>query len=48
MDDRITDRIECTTYPIRLPDESIRKIVRQQEKQELLNNIVDKKVRYCE
>lgn len=42
MDDRITDRIECTTYPIRLPDESIRKIMRQQEKQELLNNIVDK------
>lgn len=43
MDDRITDRIECTTYPIRLPDESIRKIMRQQEKQDLLNNIVDKK-----
>lgn len=43
IDDRVTDRIECTTYPIRLPDESIRKIMRQQEKQELLNNILDKK-----
>ena len=39
MDDRITDRIESTTYLLRLPDESIRKILRQEEKDELLQKI---------
>jgi len=39
MDDRITDRIESNTYLIPLPEESIRKAVRQQEKNQLLNEI---------
>lgn len=39
MDDRITDRIESTTYLLRLPDESIRKILRRKEKDELLRKI---------
>lgn len=42
IDDRITDRIESTTYPIRLPDEPIRKAMRQQAKQNLLNDILNK------
>nr|DAK90355.1 MAG TPA: Replicative helicase [Caudoviricetes sp.] len=39
MDDRITDRIESTTYQVRLPEESIRRAVREQEKQKLLQEI---------
>lgn len=39
MDDRITDRIESTTFQIRLPEESIRKHIRQQEKDKLLQEI---------
>ena len=33
MDDRITDRIESTTYSVQLPEESIRKAMREQQKQ---------------
>lgn len=40
MDDRITDRIESTTFPINLPEESIRKSVRQQEKRKLMDEIM--------
>lgn len=39
MDDRITDRIDSTTYSIRLPEESIRREMRQQEKQQLLDEM---------
>lgn len=39
MDDRITDRIESTTYPVRLPEEPIRSEVRGQAKQKLLDEI---------
>lgn len=39
MDDRITDRIESTTYLLHLPEESIRKQMRQREKQKLLDEI---------
>ena len=39
MDDRITDRIDSTTLPVKLPEESIRKEVRQQEKDRLLEEI---------
>lgn len=39
MDDRITDRIESNTYLIHLPEESVRRVVRQQEKNRLLNEI---------
>lgn len=39
MDDRITDRIESTTYPVSLPEESIRKETRKQDKQKLLDEI---------
>lgn len=39
MDDRITDRIESTTYSVKLPEESIRKATRQQDKQTLLAEI---------
>lgn len=39
MDDRITDRIESTTFPVKLPEESIRKDTREQEKQKLLKEI---------
>lgn len=39
MDDRVTDRIESTTYLIGLPEESIRRKERQQAKQELLKEI---------
>lgn len=39
IDDRITDRIESTTYSVRLPEESIRKDTRQQAKQKLLHEI---------
>ncbi len=39
MDDRITDRIDSTTLPVKLPEESIRKTVRQQEKNKLLAEI---------
>ena len=31
MDDRITDRIESTTYSVQLPEESIRKAMREQQ-----------------
>ncbi len=39
MDDRISDRIDSTTLPVKLPEESIRKTVRQQEKNSLLAEI---------
>lgn len=39
MDDRITDRIESTTYSVQLPEESIRKAMREQQKQKLLQEI---------
>lgn len=39
MDDRITDRIESTTYSVQLPEESIRKAIREQQKQKLLQEI---------
>lgn len=39
MDDRITDRIESTTYSVQLPEESIRKAMREKQKQELLHEI---------
>lgn len=39
MDDRITDRIESTTYLLQLPEESIRRQARQQEKQRILDEI---------
>lgn len=39
IDDRIIDRIESTTYPVRLPEESIRKDTRKQEKDKLFDEI---------
>ncbi len=39
MDDRIADRIESTTYSVQLPEESIRKAMREQQKQKLLQEI---------
>ena len=39
IDDRIIDRIESTTYPVRLPEEAIRRVTREQEKQKLLQEI---------
>lgn len=39
MDDRIIDRIESTTYLVNLPEESIRKDTRQQEKDKLFDEI---------
>lgn len=39
MDDRITDRIESTTFSVNLPEESIRREARQQEKGRLLEEI---------
>ena len=39
MDDRIIDRIESTTYSVKLPEESIRKDTRQQEKDKLFDEI---------
>jgi len=39
MDDRITDRIESTTYLLKLPEESIRRSIRQQEKKKLMDEI---------
>lgn len=39
IDDRIIDRIESTTYQVELPEESIRKETRQQEKKKLLQEI---------
>ena len=39
MDDRITDRIESTTYSVQLPEESIRKAMREQQNQKLLQEI---------
>lgn len=39
MDSRIIDRIESTTYAVKLPEESIRKATRQQEKNKLLEEI---------
>jgi len=39
MDERITDRIESTTYSVKLPEESIRRDMRQQDKQKLLNEL---------
>jgi DNA replication protein DnaC len=39
MDDRITDRIESTTYIVKLPEESIRKRERQKAKNQLLHEV---------
>lgn len=39
MDGRITDRIESTTYLLRLPEESVRRRMRQQEKKKILDEI---------
>lgn len=39
MDERITDRIESTTFVINLPEESIRRKERQQEKAKLFSEI---------
>lgn len=39
LDARIKNRIDATTYPLKLPEESIRIDIRQQEKQKLLNEI---------
>lgn len=39
MDDRITDRIDNTTFLVHLPEESIRKRDRQQEKDRILSEI---------
>lgn len=39
MDDRITDRIESNTYLLTLPEESVRRTMREQEKKKLLNEI---------
>ncbi len=39
MDDRIVDRIESTTMLVKLPEESIRREVRKQEKDRLLKEI---------
>ena len=39
MDSRIIDRIESTTYAVKLPEESIRKATRQQDKNKLLEEI---------
>lgn len=39
IDDRITDRIDSTTLAVKIPEESIRKAVRQQEKKGLLKEI---------
>ena len=39
MDGRITDRIESTTYPVKIPEESIRKEMMRKEKQQLLDEI---------
>lgn len=46
MDDRITDRIESTTYLLQLPEESVRRQVRQQEKQRILDEI-EKRPHQC-
>ena len=39
IDDRITDRIDSTTYPVQLPEESIRSNIMQQKKDKLLQEI---------
>ncbi|MBD5528415.1 MAG: ATP-binding protein [Lachnospiraceae bacterium] len=39
LDDRITDRIESTTFAVKLPEESIRRETRQQDKRRLLEEI---------
>lgn len=39
MDERITDRIESNTYLLTLPEESVRRMIRDQEKKKLLNEI---------
>ena len=39
MDDRIIDRIDSTTYCLTLPEESVRKEIREQTKQQLLDEI---------
>ena len=44
MDDRIVDRIESTTYQVELPEEPIRKDIRKQEKQKLLQEITKRPV----
>lgn len=41
IDDRITDRIESLTFPVNLPEESIRRDMRQQEKKKLLDEITN-------
>lgn len=39
MDDRIIDRIESTTYPLMLPEESIRSQIRKQKKEDIMETI---------
>lgn len=41
MDDRIIDRIESTTFTVTIPEEAIRKEIRQQEKEKLLQKIIN-------
>lgn len=36
IDERIIDRIESTTYPILLPEEPVRKMTREREKQKIM------------
>lgn len=39
VDDRITDRIDSTTYPVQLPEESIRSSITQKKKDKLLQDM---------
>lgn len=39
MDDRITDRVESTTYQVLLPEESIRSQIRAKQKAEIIDGI---------
>ncbi len=39
INDRITDRIECATFFVKLPEEPVRRSIMRQEKQKLLEKI---------
>lgn len=39
MDERVTDRIEATTYRLLLPDEAVRSRIRTKQKEEILDKI---------
>lgn len=39
MDERVTDRIEATTYQLMLPDEAVRSRIRAKQKEEILDKI---------